>query len=350
MRGRPWIDCPGADKPFPEASMARRMPEPFQGFEIGKRYRLHEEMWPASRAFGSYLGGIALAGRYPGTTGIAVLARLGERTRYGTPPRYGNRLDGDVLVFSGEDRRGFANARQVDQDPYSGANRALTESSDKGTPVYCFCAREADENWEYLGLGEVESWELVPHRGRLVVQYRLGLEGSPSVARSVVQRRQAEDEVVSASPPELTEPAGRNKVPTARKTRSRAFSQVVKRIYGNSCAVCGSKRVDARGRPEAQAAHIYPVEKNGKDDVRNGLALCRLHHWAFDGALLGVDAALVVRVLEAGRGVVGVSDFDGKPLVVLPAETERRPHELYLEARFRLSERGWTRGSEGERA
>jgi hypothetical protein len=34
-----------------------------------------------------------------------------------------------------------------------------------------------------------------------------------------------------------------------------------------------------------QAAHIVPKNKNGTDDPRNGLTLCRAHHWAFDAGL-----------------------------------------------------------------
>jgi putative restriction endonuclease len=31
-----------------------------------------------------------------------------------------------------------------------------------------------------------------------------------------------------------------------------------------------------------QAAHIVPNGLRGRDDVCNGIALCGLHHWAFD--------------------------------------------------------------------
>ena len=33
---------------------------------------------------------------------------------------------------------------------------------------------------------------------------------------------------------------------------------------------------------EVEAAHIVPHKLNGKDDVLNGLSLCRSHHRAFD--------------------------------------------------------------------
>ena len=45
-----------------------------------------------------------------------------------------------------------------------------------------------------------------------------------------------------------------------------------------------------------EAAHIYPVEKNGTDDLRNGIALCKLHHWAFDGGLFSISDALRILI------------------------------------------------------
>ena len=31
-----------------------------------------------------------------------------------------------------------------------------------------------------------------------------------------------------------------------------------------------------------EAAHIVPHASFGRDDIFNGMALCRFHHWAFD--------------------------------------------------------------------
>jgi putative restriction endonuclease len=42
------------------------------------------------------------------------------------------------------------------------------------------------------------------------------------------------------------------------------------------------------GRPEVQAAHIRPVEQQGSDSVRNGLALSGTLHWMFDRGLISV--------------------------------------------------------------
>jgi len=68
------------------------------------------------------------------------------------------------------------------------------------------------------------------------------------------------------------------------KFRNRAFKQAVKEAYDFKCAVCGMKIHSPTNNLqwEVEAVHIVPHSKNGKDDLLNGLALCRLHHWSFD--------------------------------------------------------------------
>lgn len=67
------------------------------------------------------------------------------------------------------------------------------------------------------------------------------------------------------------------------KLRSRAFKQAVREAYNFKCAVCGLKICSPNALLwEVEAAHIVPHRANGRDDILNGLALCRLHHWAFD--------------------------------------------------------------------
>lgn len=65
--------------------------------------------------------------------------------------------------------------------------------------------------------------------------------------------------------------------------RSRAFRQAVIESYECKCSICGLKIISPEYKSwEVEAAHIVPHNKMGKDDVWNGIALCRLHHWAFD--------------------------------------------------------------------
>ncbi|MCS6861818.1 MAG: DNA methyltransferase [Abditibacteriales bacterium] len=50
---------------------------------------------------------------------------------------------------------------------------------------------------------------------------------------------------------------------------------------------------------EVQAAHIIPRGQRGPNHPRNGIALCRIHHWAFDHGVISVDSNdLMVLVAE----------------------------------------------------
>jgi putative restriction endonuclease len=70
----------------------------------------------------------------------------------------------------------------------------------------------------------------------------------------------------------------------SRKFRDVAFRRHVRNAYGNTCAVSGLCLINGGGRPEVQAAHIRPVEEDGPDTVRNGVALTGTVHWLFDRA------------------------------------------------------------------
>ena len=74
-----------------------------------------------------------------------------------------------------------------------------------------------------------------------------------------------------------------------RIARSRALRVQVLAAYDEECAVCGNGLRDPNGGTELEAAHIVPRNLKGTDDVRNALALCRSHHWAFDRGLYGID-------------------------------------------------------------
>lgn len=65
--------------------------------------------------------------------------------------------------------------------------------------------------------------------------------------------------------------------------RTRGFRQAVVEAYDFKCAICGMKlRSPDSLFWEVEAAHIVPHSSMGKDDIWNGLSLCRLHHWTFD--------------------------------------------------------------------
>jgi putative restriction endonuclease len=106
------------------------------------------------------------------------------------------------------------------------------------------------------------------------------------------------------------------KVPQEAKLRNRAFKQVIKEAYDFKCAVCGMKIYSPNTLLwEAEAAHIVPHSANGKDDILNGLALCRLHHWAFDVGWFTLEdnfkiiVSRKIKDLSADFGKLGNYDF-----------------------------------------
>lgn len=123
-----------------------------------------------------------------------------------------------------------------------------------------------------------------------------------------------------------------------RKIRSRAFREAVREAYDNSCAFCGSQRRTIAGTPEVEAAHIYPKSEDGVDDVRNGIALCKLHHWAFDRGWAAItdDFHIVIKEQPGEEAHEDLRHLDGKR-VNLPDEEYLQPQEKFLEVHRELN-------------
>lgn len=114
------------------------------------------------------------------------------------------------------------------------------------------------------------------------------------------------------------------------------FKLEVMRAYRHRCAIC-----TLRERELVQAAHIVPdVEPEGIAAVVNGLALCAIHHLAFDRNLLGIDPEGVVHIadrllreIDGPMLRIGLQGFHNAR-IALPRRPEDRPDPLRLEARF----------------
>jgi putative restriction endonuclease len=85
-------------------------------------------------------------------------------------------------------------------------------------------------------------------------------------------------------------------VRSVRIARSRAFQKHVAQLYELKCAVCRGGLVHPSGRSETEAAHIVPKRLRGSDDARNGMQLCRAHHWGFDEGLFMIDQQFRLQV------------------------------------------------------
>ena len=69
--------------------------------------------------------------------------------------------------------------------------------------------------------------------------------------------------------------------------REAAFRKVVLNAYNFACSVSNRKIFDPVGAHGLDAAHIVPLSRQGTNDVRNGIALSKELHWAFDRGLIG---------------------------------------------------------------
>lgn len=193
-------------------------------------------------------------------------------------------------------------------------------------------------------------WNWLGYEGRQVVQgftrvdddrlARLRQEhGSLRAALFGVEREATEDEIEKEksalekavdSPPQLTDDEERYTV-SRRRARDSAFARLVRDAYESQCVFCGSQRETPKGNPEAEAAHIYPKEEGGSDDVRNGIAVCKLHHWAFDTGWLSISDEYEVLVKEEPErnGYDEFKELEGNE-IRLSEEEDVKPHPMFL--------------------
>jgi putative restriction endonuclease len=125
------------------------------------------------------------------------------------------------------------------------------------------------------------------------------------------------------------------------RLHQRRFRLDVLRAYAHRCAIC-----TLRERELVQAAHIVPdTDPQGIAAVVNGLALCAIHHLAYDRNVMGIDPDGVVhvagRVLREEDGPMlrtGLQGFHGSP-IQRPSKPADRPDPARLAQRFELFEK-----------
>ena len=110
------------------------------------------------------------------------------------------------------------------------------------------------------------------------------------VSQKDINRLEQEEKEQESQPFKLFEEE-RRKIETksVRTARSIVFRYTIRQIYNNKCIICNTGMMTPTGIVEIEASHIVPKKFHGSDDARNGLSLCRRHHWAFDEGLFGID-------------------------------------------------------------
>ncbi len=120
-----------------------------------------------------------------------------------------------------------------------------------------------------------------------------------------------------------------------------AFRERVLNAYDRHCAVCRLRRDQF-----LEAAHIL-ADKHpaGEPLIPNGVALCKLHHAAFDIHIIGIrpDYTIEVRAdvlneIDGPMLIHGLQGFHGIALHV-PARESWRPNRAFLEERYEIFKR-----------
>jgi putative restriction endonuclease len=138
-------------------------------------------------------------------------------------------------------------------------------------------------------------------------------------------------------------PRQRAVIQTMRALRALDFRQRILDAYNNRCAVCEMQlRL-------LDAAHILPVaEPDSTDETANGVALCALHHRAYDRALITFDSEYRVHLNDENVTGLKAAGLDGKlsafsdalpEVISVPEEVTHRPRAVFVEKANAL--RGW---------
>jgi putative restriction endonuclease len=239
----------------------------------------------------------------------AFSAALSVRTTY-TPPGRGRPYDDRI----GAD--GLLRYKWRGDDADHAENRALRTAMTSELPLIWF-----------FGVGQARYQPVFPVFLLAEDQAEQEFVIDPDVARGLVSVDSPVEETLRRY--------------IVRETKQRlhqpVFRAAVLRAYEKRCAVC------RLGHSELlDAAHIIADrEESGIASVRNGMAMCKIHHAAYDRHILGVRPDLIVEIrrdlLEEVDGPMlqyGLKERHGQRLLALPRSQREYPDPALLELSY----------------
>lgn len=129
----------------------------------------------------------------------------------------------------------------------------------------------------------------------------------------------------------------------SRSLRDHSFTSRVLNAYNYRCAFCNVQL------NLIEAAHIIPVNiETSTDETRNGIALCSLHHKAYDISLATFNERYQILINDNKIENLRRINRDGeiqrfrhelRPIINVPPANRDRPHVIYVARANRI--RGW---------
>lgn len=102
--------------------------------------------------------------------------------------------------------------------------------------------------------------------------------------------------------------------------RNAFFRKAIVHVYDYRCAFCGLKVTKKVNQNIVDDAHIKPFSQFYDNKIRNGIALCKNHHWAFDRGWFAVDEQYKIIVSndleEASPHTKPMKDFHGETILL----------------------------------
>lgn len=201
-------------------------------------------------------------------------------------------------------------------DPRHPENRALRKAMELQAPIIWF---EGFAAGLYTAIAPVYLLAEEPERQQFVValgEDQLGLD----VGTELDPRRKRYVETM-----------------TKHRLHQPLFRAGVMRAYETRCAICSFRHGNL-----LDAAHITPdAADDGVPATSNGLALCKIHHGAYDANIMGIRPDLVIEVradiLEEIDGPMlkySIQALHGEKLMMVPRSRREKPDPVRLEARY----------------
>ncbi len=141
---------------------------------------------------------------------------------------------------------------------------------------------------------------------------------------------------IHLSPPDIAIRREYAMVTTRQRLHQPVFRQQVIRAYRSNCAICRLRHVEL-----LEAAHIREDSRGGEPIISNGVAMCVLHHRAFDKNVIGIrpnDLVVETRqsILEEIDGPTLKHSIQGVHGTTLerPRRPEHMPDHVLLEERY----------------
>lgn len=207
--------------------------------------------------------------------------------------------------------------RPPGQDPGGGSNNKLREVTKLGLSIVML-RKIADGR--FVPAMPVYVAKEEPEHRRFLLALDESLRFLPDPAHLTEDQRRYVDRVVRQR---MHQPEFRSRVLGA---------------YGLKCSVCDLKKT-----PLLDAAHITADSAtDGLPVVSNGLALCKIHHAAYDEKILGISPDYVVHInddvlteVDGPMLKYGLQQMDRRPLWV-PRRAAQQPDKDRLAQRFEV--------------